>query len=63
MADPATCPRCTELRAAIDRHMARCSACHQGLVNVIFDLDAQVKRLRDENDRLRAELRPNGEVG
>jgi Zn finger protein HypA/HybF involved in hydrogenase expression len=56
MAKPATCPRCTELRAAIDRHLARCNYCHQGLMNVIGDLDAQVLRLRAENDRLRAEL-------
>ncbi len=56
MAEPATCRRCTELSAALDRHMARCGACHEGLVIVIGDLDAQVKRLRAENDRLRAEL-------
>jgi hypothetical protein len=51
-----TCDLCTALRAAIDRHLARCSACHQGLMNVIGDLDAQVRRLSAENLRLRAEL-------
>ncbi len=36
--------------------MARCSACHKDLVTVIGDLNAQMRRLRAENDRLRAEL-------
>jgi hypothetical protein len=56
VAKPATCQRCTELRAAIDRHLARCRSCHKDLVTVIGYLNAQMRRLRSENDRLRAEL-------
>ncbi len=43
--------------------MARCRSCHKDLVMVIGDLNAQMRRLRSENDRLRAELTAREHVG